>query len=61
MLPLVMPTHNTNSKTNETVLTSNKMSKKYFYGIRNKREQKGISDGREPEKRQNMIKVIIIA
>ena len=54
MLPLVMPTHNTNSKTNETVLTSNKMSKKYFYRIRNKREQNGTSDGREPEELQDM-------
>ena len=43
-----MPTlqHTTNSKTNETVLTNNKMSKKYFYGIRNQREQKEASDGK---------------
>ena len=30
------------------------MSKKYFYGIRNKREQKWTSNGREPEERQDM-------
>ena len=48
MLPLVM------SKANETVLTSDKMSKKYFFGIRNKREQKGIFDEREPEECKDM-------
>ena len=32
----------------------NKMSNKYFYGIRNNREQKGPSDGRELEERQDM-------
>ena len=51
--PSHVPTHN-NSKTKETVLTSNKMSMKYFYGISNKREQKGTSDRREPEERQDM-------
>ena len=30
------------------------MSKKYFYGIRNKREQKGTSDEKEPEEGQDM-------
>ena len=41
-------------KTNETVLTSNKMSNKYFCGIRNKRAQKETSDGRVSEERPDM-------
>ena len=36
------------------VLTGNKMSKKYFYGIRNKREEKRTSDEREPEEHKDM-------
>ena len=35
----------TNSKTNETVLTNNKMSKKHFYGIRNKKKRELPMEG----------------
>ena len=42
-------------------MTSNKKSKKYFYGISNEiREQKGTSDGREPEERQDMTQVMYV-